>query len=366
MLTKEAFNALLKTLEEPPAHAIFILATTEAFKVPPTILSRCQRFDFRRIPAQEIEKQIELIAKKEKIKIEKGGAALIAQNSEGSLRDAVGFLDQLRALTKNKIALADVEFILGLTSQKSILKFLDLIIKNKAKDAIELVNKIFDKGYELPQLIKNVVEEIRKIILIKSGINIATLSLEEDEEEKIKEWALEISMAKLLKMIKIFKEAEEYLKVVSLPQLALEIAIIEIIKPDEDPEINSKSEITNSKQISNPKSQILNEFKAEAKKEKLVPQKKIKINSVDKVIKLWPQIIEALKKENSSLSAFLKICVPLELKNDTIILGSKFKLHLDKITEKKKIIEEVIKELYRHNYSIQCEKMSKENEEIYQ
>ncbi|GAH01119.1 unnamed protein product, partial [marine sediment metagenome] len=177
MLTREAFNALLKTLEEPPAHTIFVLATTEAHKVPPTILSRCQRFDFKRISDYQIKERLELIAKEEKIKIEKGGPELLAQNSEGSLRDAIGFLDQLRVLSKNNITLADIEFVLGLTSQKAVLKFLDLIFKGEVKKAVELANSIFEKGYELSQFIKSVIEELRKTLLVKSGVDISGLSL---------------------------------------------------------------------------------------------------------------------------------------------------------------------------------------------
>lgn len=357
MLTREAFNALLKTLEEPPAHAIFVLATTEAHKVPPTILSRCQRFDFKRISDYQIKERLELIAKEEKIKIETGGPELLAQNSEGSLRDAIGFLDQLRVLSKNNITLADVEFILGLTSQKAVLKFLDLIFKSEVKEAVELANSIFEKGYELSQFIKSLIEELRKTLLVKSGVDISDLSLEETEEKKIQQWVQITSLKKLMKMIKVFADAGENLKIVALPQLALEMAIVEIIQPQEN-------------QIAAIDNPIPVEAKQRPKKKQENQQnpvkiKKTDIKSVDKILKLWPNIVESMKSENSSLAAFLKMCVPLQIKDDKIILGTKFKLYVDKIKEKKDVLEKTISKFCKKEYTIECQKVSKDNDQIF-
>jgi DNA polymerase-3 subunit gamma/tau len=369
MLTREAFNALLKTLEEPPAHAIFILATTESFKIPPTVLSRCQRFDFRRINASDIEKQLEKIAQAEKIKIEKGGALLIAQNSEGSMRDAIGFLDQLRALTQNKITISDIEYILGITGQKSILKFLDLIFDRDAKKSIELISQIFEKGQEFSQLIKDTISEIRKIILVKSGIDAKNLNMEEEEGRLIQKWAEKISLVQLLKMIKVFRGAEENLKMVTMPQLALEIAVVEIIEPEEVSE-KLEIQIPDEEKVSDNKPKIIlaKEEKPNEKKnksEKETPIVKINIKSNNELIKSWPKIIEMIKKDNSSLSAIMKLCVPLGIKNGNIVIGTKFKLYEDKIKQKKDVIESIIQTSFGKNCSIVCEPVDKENQNIY-
>jgi len=376
MLTKEAFNALLKTLEEPPTHVIFILATTEAYKVPPTILSRCQRFDFKRIEASAIQGQIERVCQQEMIKIEPAVSQIIAQNSEGSLRDALGFLDQLRALTKNKITTQDAEYILGLTSQKAVLKFLNLIFSKKTKEAVELVNSIFEKGYELSQFIKLTIEEIRKIMLAKSGINSTDLNLDEEEKVKINQWLEIVSLRDLIMMIKALKEAEDYLKLSSLPQLALEMAIIEIIKPKDKENLNSidlKSDKRNPRpiEISNiqKKHHLIQKKKIKSSKIQKNPSPKIKTSkntSIDKIIELWPKMIEEIKKENSSLSALLKMCVPIDFKDSKIILGAKFKLHAEKIKDKKQAIEDALIRTYQQEYSVECQMVSNQNNDIYQ
>ena len=351
MLTREAFNALLKTLEEPPAHAIFILATTEAYKVPPTILSRCQRFDFKRISDHQIRDRLELIAKEEKIKVERGSAELLAQNSEGSLRDAIGFLDQLRVLSKNNITLADVEFVLGLTSQKAVLKFLDLIFKGEVKEAVELVNSVFEKGYELPQFIKSAIEELRKTLLVKTGVDISSLSLEETEEKKIQQWVQMTSLKELMKMIKVLANAEEYLKIVALPQLALEMAIVEIIQPKENDLSEKAAEGVRA---------------TEADKTKKTNNLPVTSDVVDKILKIWPKIVESIKSENSSLAGLLKMCVPIQVKDDKIILGAKFKLYADKIEEKKDVLEKTISNFCKKEYTIKCQGISKDNNKIFQ
>lgn len=221
-----------------------------------------------------------------------------------------------------------------------------------------MANSIFEKGYELSQFIKSVIEELRKTLLVKSGVDISGLSLEETEEKKIQQWVQVTSLKKLMKMIKVFADAGEHLKIVALPQLALEMAIVEIIQPEEN-------------QIIKENNPILHKAKSSPKKKQEKPQKspKIKktdIKSVDKILKIWPKIVESLKSENSSLAAFLKMCVPLQVKDDKIILGTKFKLYVDKIKEKKDVLEKTISKFGKKEYTIECQKISKDNDQIFQ
>src|SRR3989338_4368422 len=164
MLTTEAFNALLKTLEEPPPHVKFIFATTEPHKVPLTILSRCQRFNFKRIPTAEIVKKLDEIAKEEKLKIEKNALFLIAKASEGALRDAESLLDQLASFAEGKIAEKDVLLMLGLASDEL---YLDVLQTLRAKDGskiLSLVEDFYTQGRDLVQFAKGLLEVFRHLL----------------------------------------------------------------------------------------------------------------------------------------------------------------------------------------------------------
>src|SRR3972149_6608242 len=167
-LTKEAFNALLKTLEEPPAHAVFVLATTEIHKVPQTIISRCQRFDFKRISVKDIISRLKFIAKEEKIAISDEALNLIAEASEGGFRDAISYLDQISAYKEGEISIDDVVSILGMTDYKTLSAFVTNISENKYKEAIILLNELAENGYDMEQLTKNLIEFLRKLLLIKT------------------------------------------------------------------------------------------------------------------------------------------------------------------------------------------------------
>ena len=178
MLSKQAFNALLKTLEEPPAHAYFILATTEVQKVPPTIISRCQRFDFHRIEKKEIISRLETIAKEEHIKTDEQALSVIAQSSDGSLRDAINIFDQV--ITDHEVTEHHVEEALGLVRMAVIEKFIDFLLEKKTYKAIELIEKLYKEGINLPQFVKETLVAIRHIIF--DDINENTFSEKKTQE----------------------------------------------------------------------------------------------------------------------------------------------------------------------------------------
>jgi DNA polymerase-3 subunit gamma/tau len=233
-ITKEAANALLKTLEEPPPHAVFILATTEIHKMIPTILSRCQRFDFKRLSLSEILKKIETICQKEKIDIEKPALELIAKKAEGSMRDAESLLDQIFTLFGNKkITLKDVREILGMTGSQTIIDFTDLLLKKDEKGAIEFLNDLFEKGEDLTEFIKAEIDYLRKILILKivgENENPYLSGLTKEEIQKMKEQSLKIKEESLKKILEIFLEAQNKIKYSPIPQLPLELAIVEVVK----------------------------------------------------------------------------------------------------------------------------------------
>ncbi len=231
-LTKEASNALLKTLEEPPSHAIFILATTEVHKILPTIASRCQHFDFKKLNFQEIIKKLEFIAKNEKVEIEKAALEIIAKNSDGSIRDAESLLDQVMTLEDKNITAKEVEEILGLVEFSILSKFVDFIVKKDEAGAIKYLNELNEKGCELGQFARALVDYLRKLLLLNIDFELVTPLVSghsEDEMKILRTQAQNFKELALKNILKLFIKAENEIKYSSLPQLPLELAVVEAI-----------------------------------------------------------------------------------------------------------------------------------------
>ena len=232
-LTREAFNALLKTLEEPPSHAIFVLATTEIQKMIPTIISRCQRFDFWKLTLPEIMKKLEFICQKEKIKIEKSALELIALNSEGSMRDAESLLDQVFTLYGNsgqEIKAEDIKDLLGLVETELVSKFTDFLYQKKASEAINFLNEIGERGLDLEEFAKALIDYLRKALILKiMGIegNPLISGLTKEELQKLKSQSENFKEEELRRILNLFLDAQNKMKYSPIPQLPLELAIIE-------------------------------------------------------------------------------------------------------------------------------------------
>ncbi len=235
MLTTPAFNALLKTLEEPPAHAIFVLATTEVHKVLPTILSRTQRFDFKKLNLKEIVSRLSNIIKQEKIKTEKGVLQLIAINADGSMRDAESMLGQVitYAGSDKQITLDEVKQVLGIVDISLAMKFVDIILKKNFSQALSFINSLVDKGHDLKQFTNCLVKYLRKLLFIKIDKSLSSLISEELTKEQLKvveSQAEKFSLETLSKIIEIFITAGNEIKYASLPQIPLELAAVEAVK----------------------------------------------------------------------------------------------------------------------------------------
>jgi len=230
-LTREAANALLKTLEEPPNHAIFILATTEIHKMIPTIISRCQRFDFRRLTLPEIMKKLERITEKEEVRIEKPALEQIALNSEGSFRDAESLLDQVFTLYGGKeIKAEDIKDLLGLVETELVSKFTEFLGQKNPSGAINFLNEIVEKGMNLEEFAKTLINYLRKALILKiMGIdgNPIISGLTTEELQKLNEQAENFKEEELKKILNLFLDAENKMKYSSIPQLPLELAIVE-------------------------------------------------------------------------------------------------------------------------------------------
>ena len=231
-LTKEAFNALLKTLEEPPAHVIFILATTEPYKMLPTILSRVQRFDFRKLSLPDIVKRLQMIAQKEKIKVNEKALRIIGLNSEGYMRDAESMFGQVIAFSGDKeITIEDIENILGIVDINLAIKFIDLLASKKSSEALSFIDKFVNQGYDLVQFVESLINYSRKLLLLRVSKDLSGLIREELSPEQLttaSKQAEEFSLQELSKMLEIFIEGLYRMKRSSFPQIEVELATVEI------------------------------------------------------------------------------------------------------------------------------------------
>ncbi len=234
-LTKEAANALLKTLEEPPSHAIFILATTEIQRMIPTLASRCQRFDFRKLKVPEMVERLQDMVKKEGIVVEKDALELLAHHAGGSLRDAEGLLDKVLTFRlgsgkKERIQTEVVRELLGIVDVQIIGSFADLLLAKNPGKAIEFLNKNLEDGMDPQEFAKTLVEYLRTLLILKINPALEDMfagPLTKEQQESMKLQASKTNEELLSRAIKNFMEAESKMKYSSIVQLPLELAIID-------------------------------------------------------------------------------------------------------------------------------------------
>jgi len=230
MLSAAAFNALLKTLEEPPEHVKFIFATTEPQKVLPTILSRCQRFDLHRIPANLIAQHLQLIAGKEKITLEPAAAHAIARGAEGGLRDAESMLDQLVAFCGEKIGESDVLNVFGFTSEQTVTDLTANILRGETADAVDLLHQQCESGKDMMRLMSDLIAYLRDLLVFKVKPDALKEDVDPDVQESLAAHAELITTDRLLDLIDQFAAAEGRMKWAPNKKLHFEVAIIKAIQ----------------------------------------------------------------------------------------------------------------------------------------
>jgi DNA polymerase III subunit gamma/tau len=230
MLTSQAFNALLKTLEEPPEHVKFIFATTEPQKVLPTILSRCQRFDLHRIPANLIAQHLQFIAKKEKIKLEPAAAHAIARGADGGLRDAESMLDQLVAFCGETIAESDVLNVFGFTSEQTMAGFTEKILRGETSEALAVLDEQAAAGKEMMKLMSDLIAHLRDLLVFKVRPDALSEEAAPELQSSLGEEAALIETDRLLELIEQFADAEGRMKWAPNKKLHFEIAVIKAIQ----------------------------------------------------------------------------------------------------------------------------------------
>jgi DNA polymerase-3 subunit gamma/tau len=227
MLTREAFNALLKTLEEPPPHIIFVFATTEPHKIPATILSRCQRYDFKRIPLKEIIGNLKRIVEEEKIRLSQRGLLSIAQASEGSLRDAQSLLDQVISYGGKDIREEDIAEILGLVDRKILYDAIEAIANRDIERCVEIVDHVYHFGYDLQHFCRELLQYLRNLILIKvSQHPEGLMELPEEELAVLRKQAERFQFDQLSHLFSLLLKGEGEVAQSTFPRTMLEMVLI--------------------------------------------------------------------------------------------------------------------------------------------
>ncbi len=338
MLTTEAFNALLKTLEEPPTHTIFVLATTEIHKLPETIISRCQRFDFHKVPARTIATRLTEIAKSEDVKIEDDVLMEVARLSGGSTRDAESMLGKLLSLGEKKIGMTEALLVLPRSDIGTALKLLEFLVKKNGAEAVGLINGFYDEGGDLDYLHNQTTELMRKLLLIKLGGGLTKLSsydLSPEQEEQL------VKLAQMITALQVQQVLEEWLRVQSfnnqtdILQLPIEMAIISITERN-----TSSREVIVERPVSKPESMVT--FKKET--EPLTTE----TPASPTVIGDWSQVIDKLKAFNHSLSFILSSAAFEGVKDDKLVVNFNYKLHYERVNSAKikQVIDDAIKSVY--------------------
>jgi len=228
MLSPSAFNALLKTLEEPPLHVKFVFATTEAHDVPATIVSRCQRFDFRRATPAEIRDRLAWLAMHESIKISDAALAAIARRADGAIRDGEGILDQLAAFRPDGIELDDVVELLGLVPSELFLDFADLVLAGHGAGMLAFIERLFDAGYDHMEFYSGVVQHFRNLLALEVGGRDCDLSLLPDELERTDDQAKAFGRYELMRIVHGIAAYESQARTTQFPRVLLEVMSLEL------------------------------------------------------------------------------------------------------------------------------------------
>lgn len=329
MLTAEAFNALLKTLEEPPEHAIFVLATTAPEKLPQTIISRCMRFNFNRAKRDEVVRALKRAVKGEKLSLEEESLEAIAKSAEGSFRDAHKILEQL-ALSGKKISLGATQELLGQVEAASPDKLLTALGTGDTRAALSEVNRVAASGIYLGFYSQQLLERARELLLAAIGVGEEVGPIEGLEE-----------VEELQRLIRLFSQATQELKSNPIPQLPLELAVVQFCEAGKkDKRIEDESRQEDRQEVANNPSSSKSNSKL----------------SLEKVAKSWDQVLAGVRPRNHSVEALLRAARPLEVENGTVTLEVFYNFHLERLRVERlrRIVEEVASEVYGVPVKLKC------------
>ena len=342
MLSDSAFNALLKTLEEPPAHAIFIFATTDPHKIPQTVLSRCQRFDFRRIPIPDLVKTIQTIAGKEKLEIDQDASYILARRVDGSLRDILSLLDKVIAFggeakgssSQKRVTKELVAQTLGLVDQEKLFEITDAISQKDTSKGLSILNQLIDSGVDLPEFVNSLLQHFRDLLVSKVGQDSKILfDLSDTYIDKYKEKAKDFSETDILRMIKTVADLNLTLKRATDPRIFLELALMKLSKMEsavsledvlnklDQLQISQRDEINLSNSSRDSESQSTSSESLIAD-DSVTPKKESEKGeiSLQNLKDQWNEVLKKIKKTKLSLWSLIKDGEIVSFEDDTITI----------------------------------------------
>lgn len=324
MLTTEAFNALLKTLEEPPSHVVFVLATTEVHKLPDTIISRCQRFDFRRLTVRAIVDRLGRLATAEQVSVEPEVLRQVAYLAEGSTRDAESYLGKLLSLGEPNITVTHAGLVLPHSDRQLALTFVKHLIKYQPAEAVTLINRFLFEGGEVAYFYRQVLELMRELLMVKLGRGVNPsyeAELEPELAAELTALVTEITQARLQAMLERWLAVADSWRSAEVPQLPLELAAVALTARPEaapllgrprDGELGTASiQETRGSGVQPPPGNF----------------------SLANLSERWPEIVTKLRNYNHSLSFILSIAKPLTLEGNTLTIAFQYQLHYERLQD---------------------------------
>jgi DNA polymerase-3 subunit gamma/tau len=339
MLTGEAFNAFLKTLEEPPAHVVFVLATTEPHRVLPTILSRCQRFDFHRIGLRDLEATVRSIAEKESIAIDERAVAMLAHAADGSVRDALTLLDQAVAYAEGTISPEVVSEILGGIDFDLIAEFTDVLAARDVAGGLALIDRVVAEGKDLRQLVAGLIDHYRDLLVLAVDPRRAgeALALPEEAAERTAAQARQLTAHEVVRTLDLLADADRELRFSSQPRLVVELAAVRVCgEPSPAREAEAVQEASPPVKAAPQARAARPREKAAAAQAEEVGEAGRAVGEVDlgEVKRRWDEVLAHLRREKqTAVAAFLREAVPTSLEDGVLTLSFNHEFHHDQIVK---------------------------------
>ncbi|MFB6181424.1 MAG: DNA polymerase III subunit gamma/tau [Candidatus Magasanikbacteria bacterium] len=381
MLSKSAFNALLKTLEEPPEYVVFVLATTEPEELPDTIVSRCQRFDFKKIPHEVFKEHLEKIAEKEKIEVSDSILNRIIDKSDGCIRDGISLLDQLNSTSEDgEITEETASLILPKAKNEDALEFINILLEEDTKEGLRKVNRLAQEGVHMPEFTLDCIELLRFMMMKKAEAksNRAGVDFTKEVKKTLTQYTKKISYNQIVDLADLFLERKEEIKQAPLPQLPIELLVLQWCEPssshspdsknnpkkpnttkksdsssnknkdqnseqkNEEPQKSKQSNQTNANQPQKAKddtSSSKNESTQERKQDRENKNEKETKDKGDKQLleetkENWNKFIEEIEDRSPSLVFILKMAQAVEAEEGTVKIEVEYGFHKEKLTQK--------------------------------
>ncbi len=393
MLSNAAFNALLKTLEEPPGHAIFVLATTEPQKILPTVVSRCQRFDFRRIGVGEITARLERLAEREELRIEPRALELIARQATGSMRDAESLLDQLASYDSGGITVEQMRSALGIGADETVMAITEALSRGDAAAGLGAINAAVEEGIDPRQFARQMVEHLRALLLLTLDSGVELPQVSEEALPLLRAQAAEFSRRQLVRAVQLFSRAAQEAKGGWQPQLGLEMAFIEAVLPPESKTVEPGG--TDSGGVSGSPRQRVRASQAasgrgvataEPDPRPSTPQAESDGEpgpeepppapdgvregaavyeadgvaegplTAEQIMEHWPSLLSVLRPRDLSLEALVRSCQLVDVEEDVIVLNFAHQLHRSQMEEdrRRRLVEDALTDIFGRRLRIRC------------